>query len=353
MPLYLDNEIVNKDHARYEEVRKGIASLRAKKTIIISPTWRMPDGELNPGVSQIRPNQLIPTESAFDSKETGMKEIWRYSESLPKKGNNGEIIWSDRSITLENSKLIIDSESKAELAYYLVNLSPLFKRGSALYGRFKIDDPIADAEKEVDQMSLETTVKTYIFSRLKVSPFYENETKLRDIAASWGVANSLTEHPDILRKKLFDKVSYSEKNLASTQRGYKEFIDELDEGDILLDYRVNINKALEKKFIGWDDREKAYYWLDGTTGEHTAMIISLSPTDIGQREKILLEYFRNDYEAYDNLQKSLSVKDAKNRYESMLIEEIKVLCKARNIKIFQMSKSALIAELIKQDENNV
>jgi hypothetical protein len=205
---------------------------------------------------------------------------------------------------------------------------------------------VADATKEIDEGSLELTVKTLIRSRLKISPFYNDDEKLRTVCASWGV-NVINKEPDVLRIELFEKVRQSQKDYSITHRGFQEFIDEVETNDLLMEYRANVNKGLQKGIIGWNESKRAYYWMDKK--EFSELLFSIQPGDLARKENLLLDYFKSDFESYKSLQRFLNPKK-ENKYSHLTPQEVTEEAKSRGIKMFpRKSRAQLEAELIEQD----
>ena len=129
---------------------------------------------------------------------------------------------------------------------------------------------------------------------------------------------------------------------------------------MLMEYRANINKALEMKVISWNDPRRAYYWMD--KGEFSELLFSIKPGDIARKENLLLDYFKSDFESYKSLQKFLTTKKVEssesvhndtpaNKYSNLSDKALNDKAREKGIKLFpKKTRAKLEAELIAQDK---
>jgi hypothetical protein len=75
----------------------------------------------------------------------------------------------------------------------------------------------------------------------------DDVAELRFIAKSWGISAADKMSESVLRVTLFDVVKASQKNYNVTQRGYKEFMDDiLNTNPEVTEMRVLVNTAFDK-----------------------------------------------------------------------------------------------------------
>jgi hypothetical protein len=349
MALFCNGELFNKNHERYNEIKKQISEFD-RPIRLISNNKRVRSEQLSDGSNPLYkfPNAILPLEANVVIK--GIGETWRYSKYVPSI-KNGEYDFKnvEKSLFINNGQYVIDCPNQAELAYFIIHISKALTGGE-----YRIDNPEKDSTERVNSLGLEAEVKRACLSKLKGSPFFGNDQKLRDICASWGISNSTTEHLDILREQLFIKVSTSQTNYSQTNRGYQSFLDELDGGDVLSEYRSNMYKGIEKKIISWNQKEKSYYWINMATGDLSERILNIPINQESQKEILLLNYLRNDIHAYETLQESLKGHEnmPKNRYSHMDIKELRDQAKLRGVNAYQKGKLELELAFIEQDKAN-
>ena len=89
---------------------------------------------------------------------------------------------------------------------------------------------------------------------------------VRYYAKSWGIINADSMQENQLRRTLKDKVDLSEKNKATTKRGYSAFMGEIEkENPELTEARAVVNMAFAKNYIAYDKlSRKLTHVLSGT-----------------------------------------------------------------------------------------
>ena len=268
MPLFCNGVLFNREivetlgKERYEKIAKAIASFKTPVTVVTAQQHQRSEPLANGATPFYKyPNFGLPLEDNVTNEDGGV-ETWRYCERVPKI-REGSYDWQgiSKSKIISDGKLIINCPREAELAYfvkYLSSFNPKFIR---------IEDKSKEAAEFVNTEGMEALVKAICLSDLPGMAFYRNENKLRDVCASWNIPNSSTVDLNMLRRELFEKVRGSQFRYAQTQRGYEEFIQEVNGEDPFHEYRANIQKAFDKNIVKWDHKDMTYYWVNESTGD--------------------------------------------------------------------------------------
>ena len=281
-----------------KELQKEFAKIRAMKgQIVIKSTQKM--GLSDNGLREPIPHEQWPLRVSSVNEDTGETQTWVWSRySLPIK--DGELVLSTRSIIIENGTLSIDPRTETEKAFFILNKSGLLKSG-----RYELENLDAKATEQVNLLGRNATLDFYLCS--PYSPIYEDRNKLDQLGSSWGIANADNLHIDTLRTNLLAKVKNSENNLQVTKRGIDEFILEVQGLDIFSEYRALAQKAIDKKIIGWNNQDKAWYLMDQSTGDFADIIMYVPPTNVSQKNNLLFEFMKSTPMFFTNLKGLLGV----------------------------------------------
>lgn len=197
------------------------------------------------------PPFAFPLISKHES-EDGSSNIWAYCKVPPELKPNG--LWEPKKKNriLENGTMLVDMKRDLDFAVYLLKKSQVFK------GKFlEIDDPGREARKRGAMKRKEALIYSLVWGEL------EDEKELRTLAAAWGLPNSEREEPDLLREKLEGILRKREKDI---ERGKKvkglEFLMDMRKDKDRLMTRSVIQKAIDKKIIAYDKKERRYMIAD-------------------------------------------------------------------------------------------
>jgi hypothetical protein len=299
MPLFVDDELINKEHRYYNWVVKELTEIRGKMFIHIIPNRNIKrsftfgiDGRTIPDVF---PSTMEPT-TCNKINDDGIGETWRWSSTHPSKKKTKEgspyLEYPENAVKIFEGELILDTRKDAELAFFLIKI-----KENVIKGRFEVEDPEKEASELADQYSKDSVLKYLIFGKIN-NPFYSNEMRVRDISASWGINNSDSMSISILRNKLYEKVKESDEKYSVTNRGVQEFVDEVNGTDPYSEYRSNIQKAVDSGVIVWDDKDNHFYWADKYSKQKTQPFLGIASPEKHMRDKLLFEYFKVNEESY-------------------------------------------------------
>jgi len=280
--LYCNDEpVLLKDN---KELQKEFAKIRAMKNpIIIKSKQTM--GLSDNGLREPIPHELWPLRVSSVNEDTGETQTWVWSRySLPLK--DGELILSQRSITIESGTLSIDTLRETEKAFFILN-----KSGMLVSGKYELENLDAKATEQVNVLGKNATLDFYLCSQY--SPIYNNRGKLNQLGSSWGVANVESLHIDTLRASLLSKVKNSDNNYQVTKRGIQEFMDEVNGDDRLSEYRSLMQQAIDRKIISWNKPDNGWYLMDKVSEEKSELIMCVPATNISQKNNLLFEYLKN------------------------------------------------------------
>jgi hypothetical protein len=334
MPLFCNGELFNEDHKRFEEITAKIAEFD-HPFMIKSRT-----GQVNSdnNLPFRLPNYNMPLES--NVIVNGRGETWRYNEYVPTIKEGGyDWIGISRSKMIQNGQLVINCPKEAELAYFITNLSPNLMKD------FYVFNPEGEASERIQNQQMEMEVQRACISKMKSNPL-SNIVKLRNTAAAWGIAGADKIAEDMLRERLLSQVKDSQRNYAQTNRGYKEFIEELETEDLILEYRSYIQKGFDNKV---NQKDRSYYWVDQNSGVLASNFFTVPALLENQKAKLLLDYFRNDFKAYEQLKEAMESSKQTSRYSNLDIGELRKMAKAVDINTYQKSKAEIEKSLIAHD----
>jgi hypothetical protein len=330
--LYCNDELVNSKKPEWANITKELAKIKQMPNPVRIVS-RYPI-EINASGAQER----IPTwhwpAKAVVLNENGESETWIYTRSTPRKDGDN-LIFTERYFEIKEGSLSLDVNRDTEKIYFILNKSGLLNQGS-----WKLENLLKDDTDYVAKIAEDVDVKFYLTS--PNSPIYNDHNKLRTLAASWGIGNSEKMYPDTLRKELYIKVMASQKNYSNTRRGTVEFVVEVNGDDPFSEYRSIIQLAVDNKIIGFNDREKSWYFLNIQTGEFAEHIVNVSPVMLLQKNQILFEYVKQNAALFTEL-KNLLPSNAEKLSDSTFGAEVRgrkeMREKAKALGIVQLRKS--------------
>ena len=229
-------------------------------------------------------------------------------------------------------------EEDAEEFWFLKYCSMFIKNGlnakSNRNGNYSciIDDPEKDEKDEAQKLSLIYEANGFIFNRTDMGGL--PESKIRDIAAAFGVSDSVKGRLDGLKIRLKRAVEVDEiKGTVSGDpvlRGYAYLI-KLATEDYDFSLRVNISKAIDCGIIEYVASREAWFFLadtvHGQPKKYEEKIVNCSST-IENKENALQNFFNRTPDIKDRFELKLKEKlgegdaDNNNDYEKLKSEKV-------------------------------
>lgn len=303
------------------------------------------------GLLEPVPNAAIPLRLALVG-ENGREE-WVYTEVTPQL-KEGVLHLDTNSRIIYYGELRIDLQENPDLAYFLLEKHPMFKKG-----RYYVEDFAADERKKAEGRRNETKLFEVIYggqARLNMDLAY-----LRLIAKRWGISSADTQSKDFLQNNLYDRVKTAEekKRKSKAGRGIDEFINDVRASDSNEQLQVagHVRDAMDKNILTFDVGDKTWKinYGDGTFYN----VLSVSAQDLPQKEEAVILYLQEDNSIYSKLMSAMGadkgqVTDVINPSVVRETEDYSVLrayAKSLDIIAYQKSKEDLrIAILTKLQE---
>jgi hypothetical protein len=207
----------------------------------------------------------IPFDHDIMGDEGG--EHWRYCNRPPRKNKDGNFKYSPRGKHLKRY-WEFDKKRDTEQIFFFHQISPFIKNGKII-----CEDKERDAKRTLERETADLDVRFMITS--DHSPISVKQTGseavLRMMAAAWGVADVHTDKLSIaeVQVELLSAVQQSHKNYAATQRGYNEFLEEV-EGQRHVSTLANVQKAIDTGVIIYD--KPTFSWRFVSTNTPIATI---------------------------------------------------------------------------------
>ena len=184
-----------------------------------------------PPLQGVQSRQVIST-------ERGM-EMWACCNSYKKEKD--ETYSYNPNFYFLQSAITLDPKTQSELIFFFTSVANLTRYG------YVIDNPEKEAALVNQKDLAELDVKYAIQRRI------EGLEELRFIAKSWGLTAADKMGVEQLRLKLFETVKTSEKNITTTKRGYKEFMDDVfNTAPEITEMRALVNMAIDKGILKVD-----------------------------------------------------------------------------------------------------
>lgn len=181
-------------------------------------------------------------------------------------------------------------ENDLDKILFLMVACPLVKTG-LLY----IEDTEAKAQAVANKRKGGSALLFYLYN--EHSPIFSDEEKLVFIASSLGVSNPLNLGLNELKNVIFEKIESAEKIHDGTF-GYKWFNDAMTEFTPLMTALRDVQVAVDKKIIRFNDR--SYRWmLLGGGGDEVRIICPVEPAKTSLRREILANHLLKDKEVYN------------------------------------------------------
>jgi hypothetical protein len=340
--LYCNDELVNLKEPEWAYLKSEFAEIRKKKGSILIRTTQKRDVNAT-GIPEPIPPHAWPLRATLISDE-GESQTWIYSQSFPSINEKTGVYEFKKSIQIDQGLLALDPIKETDKVYFLTKLSGLLRSGL-----FEIEDLDKKNTEEVEKLGANAAVEYFVCN--KFSPIYNDHKRVRQLAASWGVVNTEVLHIDTVRKQLVDRVYASQRNYTVTKRGIEEFITEVNGDDPFSEYRTLIQLAIDKKVIGWNDKDKGWYFMDSVTNTFVQPLIFVQPIQLSQKNTILFDHVRLNANLFEAIKVAIhgNSNSEDGGYAHLGYEAKKELAKQRVIKTFRKTEDQITQELIEQD----
>lgn len=353
--IYVNDELINFKKPEWAWLQEEFEAIRKISSPIRIKLSRLPVIEKGsaPGMNPTGLKEPIKTYQ-WRTSETiireGMTETWTYTKNKPSV-KDGELIFKTRYFEIRDGALIIDPKNETDLAYFVLYVSSFLKRNT-----FIVEDLEKEAQQKIDSIAPDAMVIFYLNS--PISPLYNKNELIRELAYSWGVSNADSIGINQVKLKLKDHIMNSQFNYSVTNRGINEFIEEVSNMGRMTKYRALLRKTLDKNLIGFDTRQNAWCWVSRVNHEFTEYLLPVLPINLDQKERLLFEYLINNAQIFDQLEEMLKheVKQektentmAESKYAHLKWPEIKQLAKSKGISVFGKQRIDLEAELLQKE----
>lgn len=198
------------------------------------------------GMVEPYPEEWIPYTATIGGEHGS--ETWTYSPTQPRKIKD-ELKFSQRGRIMKNA-WVLDKNKDKDFIFFFCEISPFVKKK-----RIVLEDKRVEARKSIDKVLSDTEVRFMIYS--DYSPISVKSTgsedTLRMLAAAWGVTNAHSKEYSIdeIKVALAGQVEKGQANYNSTNRGFKEFLEEAQASE-LYELRANIQKAIDFGILLYD-----------------------------------------------------------------------------------------------------
>ena len=267
-------------------VKKELASIRATKKIFVFKATMKPVKLVDDhGEEHIDHRGIsIPTVSMFSNKISGLTESWQLilSAGSFKRTSNGVDVKREPGIVVSTEGLYLDSNRDYEKIFYLKHISK-----SIANKRIYLEDKAADAKKFDEELMLQDEAMRLISS--PTSPISVDtcgtEDVMRQIAMAWGIIGAPQMTYSEVKINLRNRVIKCQQDYATTNRGYKEFVDDANRlGDS--DKRSTILLAIDRGILKFEDNS----WFVKTREGSKQFLISIPPTEVSSKDDWLIRH---------------------------------------------------------------
>jgi len=243
----------NKDHELFpmvDEYQRSIKKLKADYPKGEITLMRIGYPQTNPtGLAEDVPPIYFPMQIS-----DGNGVSWAYCKGRPVIHPNGlrELPKEDRSEAL-GDLILLDINKKEDYTFYM-----MFKSG-ILNNIYRVFDPDGDRLKELRLRNERREVEYAISKGM-------DESKLRNVAAAWGVEKAYEKDVLLVQADLETKVfaldDIKKKNPTNLQlKGITEFLTEIKADDYLMP-KALVQKAIDYKKLVKDKQDQKYYLGD-------------------------------------------------------------------------------------------
>ena len=258
---------------------------------------------------------------------------WAYTQNVGniRRSDKGIVSLTRKSLIMKTGDLNVDVEKDIDLAYFLIEKSPLFKKGT-----IKIDDVREREEAEVKAKRDAIKLNSAIYG--DASPL-SSEGTLRQVCSALGISGADKATDSALRIKLEGFIGAENKKHDVRAMTTENFLDFINMGEEV-NKRGIVGKAVQRKVIEYS-KMRGWHW--GTSQE---TIVRVPETRVGDKFAYLCEYYgsESNAEAFDGLIKELT--ESGYFQDDQPHEEMKFLAKRYGIKIAQTSKKELAEKIV-------
>ena len=198
-----------KEDPRRDWYETEVAKIKKKRDFVIKKASAY---RLNKNGIRLKPPYIGIQSNMPLISDRGM-ESWGLCETY-KKRQDGSLALDPNFYYLQ-SYHTLNPKTEFDKIFYFMNIVNLTKYG------FSVDNPDEEATRLNESEIAELDVRYAIFKSL------QEVDELRFIAKAWGISGADTIGVELLRRMLFDAVKKSEENKQTTQKGYKEFMNEV------------------------------------------------------------------------------------------------------------------------------
>jgi hypothetical protein len=257
---------------------------------------------------------------------------WAYTENAGniRRTKDGVVTLTRKSKMMKQGELNINVEKDIDLLYFIIEKSPLFKKGF-----IKIDDIREQQEEKVKKEKNAIKLKAAIYG--EASPL-TSEPMLRQVCHSLGISGADKATENALRIKLESFIDAENKRKdvrGMTTENFLEFINANDE----IMRRGIVGKAVARKIVEFS---KMHGWMWAASKETITRVPDARYSD---KFPYLCEFFgnENNKEVFDALIRELCEQGYFE--DEQPYEELKWLAKMYGIKTSQVNKTDLAGKI--------
>lgn len=274
---------------------------------------------------RLRPS-IVDIPFKWDYRGDRGQETWTYGESR-KKNKSDQYSYSPSHAFVADD-LNLDPYEDVEKIFILTVIGDIASCGCYVY------DPIKEAELKAGKMGGdELDVRFLIYKDPEVTP-----EDLVLVAQAWGISDAEETNLMVVRNKLYDIVTESEKRIESTGKGYRQLISDIRNLKGEYRYRVEnkaiLNKAVQDEVVYFDSKLRQWFYKSG--GEYICQV----PVDkLDRKNEVLLEWLNRKPQEFEALKTEVwSVKETpvysiKDIEDMNTDKELRTAAKNMNVKL--------------------
>lgn len=279
-PRNIYEEIAKDYQKKVEDYRKKFGkwiTIKDRKQPKVNPT----------GLLEQVPNATIPLRISITGK--GGKEEWIYTEIAPEVKDGVAKLESSQKI-VQYGELLIDLDESPDLAYFLLEKHPMFKKG-----HYYVYDEDEIERRKAEERTNATKLDELIYG--SNSRLVNDVNTLRMVAKRWGIPNADRMTKSALQNRLHDLVTESDKK--KNGRGIVEFIEDVKGGDTdEMKVASTVRDAIDKNILVFNINNKTWQIDYGDTLKDILMV---SIEDLQRKDEALILYMQSDNAMYSRL----------------------------------------------------
>ena len=258
---------------------------------------------------------------------------WAYTPNvanIKKNDKTGGVSLAKKSLKMMHGEINIDVRKDVDLLYFLLHKSDMITKGI-----LKIDDVREKEAAAVKAKKDAIKLNAAIYS--DSSPL-SSEATLTQVCQALGILNVDKMTEDSKRIKLEAYVMAEDKKNDPKAMNTDRFLEFINAGETMT-RRAIVNKAIQRKLIGWSPRY-GWHW---TSSNET--VVRVPETRVPDKFAYLCEYYTSDAnkEAWDKLLRELV--EAGYFEDDQPYDEMKYLAGYFGLKIAQKKKKELAEEI--------